>query len=118
MRNQSDYSEQKFLAVLAQERAILKSGEFYKLEALVKFKSDALQFLTTTPAGNPKNWQVVQDNLRRNQDLIQASLNGIQQATKRIHEFEKIQASLTTYNLNGELRTVATETGKNLERKA
>lgn len=117
MSNQFEYSDQKFLEVLARERAILKSGEFDKLDTLLQFKSAALQFLMTNPAGNPKSWQLVQRNLRRNQNLIQASLNGIQHAAKRLQEFGKIQECLTTYNPQGELHSVVTATGKNVEKK-
>ena len=113
---------QKTLDLLADERAILRAGDFHKLADLLKSKSQILEYLKESsvndPNNDPKDWKVVQQTLKRNQNLIQASLDGIRQATQTLQALDQIQDCLTTYNLKGRLQTVPTDTGSKLEKQA
>jgi len=118
MTKQLDADCQKTLDLLARERALLKAGDFHKLADLVKAKSQILEHLKSSSIDDPKDWKVVHQTLRRNQNMIQASLDGFHQAAQKLKDFGQVQDCLTTYNPKGRLQTVSTELGRNLEKKA
>lgn len=118
LTKQFEDHRQKTLDILARERAILKAGEFHKLADLHKSKSEVFEHLQARFVGDPKDWEVVQHTLRRNQKLIEASLSGLHYAAQKLHEFGQIQDCLTTYNPKGKLQTVTTDTGNRLEKQA
>jgi len=118
MTNHFEDDRQKTLDLLANERAILRAGEFHKLADLLKSKSQILEYLQARSVKDPKDWKVVQHTLKHNQKLIQASLDGIRQANQTLQDLDQIQDCLTTYNLKGLLQTVITDTGSKLEKQA
>ena len=88
--------------LLDEERAVILSGNFDRLQVLAPQKNDALARLP--------DWQLPEDRLtrlasqvNRNQTLLDASIRGIKAAQIRIESVIGAAGNLSTYDRQGQI---------------
>lgn len=80
------------------ERDILLTGQLDKLTALLPIKEAAIKDLAALSDPIPER---IRSKLERNQALLQASAEGIQNVQSKLKEFRHVRDCLSFYGPNG-----------------
>lgn len=95
----------KILGALDRERELIRSGQLNGLSDLVEMRERALGDLDLTNIGhNPGIIQGVaniSEKARRNAGLLEAAIEGVKDAEKRLNEILKARTTLGTYERDG-----------------
>ncbi len=107
----------KLIALLDEEKALLLSGKIDSLAALEPQKIELSEHLESE--GRPSSQQLadLQQRIRRNQALLEASSKGLKTASERLKEIRKVMLQLDTYTRNGDMKNIQTSHPK-IERRA
>ena len=102
-------------ALLAQERAAILSGEFDTIDALAPKKAD----LMTALVGHADITKLreLEITVRHNQSLLQAAIEGVKVARKRLADIQDAQDRLSVYSPQG-VQTIKKTTGLELSKRA
>lgn len=101
-----DSKKNKLLDILKRERAALLAGDFVALDNLFPIKSALFDELTT---GSRKSTELsdVRIALVRNQNLLQAALDGVASARLRLNALQEVREGMHVYDQSGQLSHVS-----------
>ncbi len=102
--------------LLERERDALLSGD---LEAIGEFANEKDGLIDSLNKFKDRaDLGVLQEQVRRNQALLDGALEGIRKVSARISEFRKVRKTLETYDAGGRKRTINGEVAHQVEKRA
>ncbi len=104
--------------LLEQERKALLKGDFDGLAALHDEKTALIDSFNELDQADAERVQDLQVKLGRNQELLNAALDGIRGVAKRLAEVRRVRTSLDTYTQNGAKTSIETNAEKAVEKRA
>ncbi|MDV7144778.1 hypothetical protein R3X27_19015 [Tropicimonas sp. TH_r6] len=107
----------QFKTLLEEEKALLLSGKIESVAALEPRKQELAQRLETNSLLSSQQLADLQQKVRRNQILLEASSKGFRTASERLKEIRKVMLQLDTYTRGGDMKNIKTAHPK-IERRA
>ncbi|NDR57887.1 hypothetical protein [Aliiruegeria sabulilitoris] len=108
---------QLLLDLLEQEKTLLIEGKIENVAALEPQKIELAEKIEAQGPLDTENLKRLQQKVRRNQELFEASRRGLKTAAARVSEIRRVLTQLDTYTSNGSLRTLQFAAPK-VERRA
>lgn len=109
---------QELRKILIKEEAILKTGRFQELEALLKSKQELLESIDSLEGCDLQELELVKQHIAKNKSLLKASLDGVKHAQKTMNEFRQVRSCLSFYGENGAKVSIPTSRGDQLFKKS
>lgn len=105
-------------SLLARERAALLSGDLHALAALAQEKEALEEELGRLDPGALEALRHLGDTARRNQVLLDGTLQGIRLAAGRLSAYRRLRGTMETYDPQGRKTTIAGILSHKVERRA
>lgn len=106
------------LDLLELERDALLSGDLDKIGRLLPRKESLVEQLSCLETFDETQMEIISQNLKRNQDLLNQAIAGIRSVAGRLKVLKNVQSSLETYDNTGARRTVDISPSTSLEKRA
>ncbi|MFB9148524.1 flagellar protein FlgN [Roseovarius ramblicola] len=110
--------EARLESLLARERAALLSGDLHAVGALAPEKEALAAELGTLGAGALAALRRLGGTARRNQALLDGTLQGIRRAGARLSACRRLRGAMDTYDPQGRKTTIAGPLEHKVERRA
>ena len=104
--------------LLEAERKALLCGDLQKLTGLFKRKEALVDALNAIEHLEGDELRLLDVKIKRNQELLNAALEGIRKVAKRMAAFRRVRASLETYDATGAKKIIDIDPGTSLEKRA
>ena len=89
----------ELIVLLDKEVAILESGDFRELDALI---ADKEMLIDQALEQNIAVDEALKSKLERSQSLLSASIEGVRSVQERIHSIRKVHGSISYYSASGQ----------------
>jgi len=110
--------EARLDALLARERAALLSGDLHVLGALAQEKETLATELGNMAPDLLAGARRLSETARRNQALLDGTLQGIRLATARLSAYRRLRGTMETYDPLGRKTTITGVLSHKVERRA
>ena len=118
----SDDTQEDTLQSLEQlldaERAALLAGDLEGLSEMISTKEALIGQLNDKGPGDIADWQALDQQLKRNQLLLDGALDGIRAVAGRLAKLREMKGPLETYSADGIKRDIAAMPERSVERRA
>ncbi|SFS87255.1 hypothetical protein SAMN04488040_2192 [Sulfitobacter marinus] len=104
--------------VLEAERSALITGKLELLTNMADKKEELIEALNSAKFDDDTSLKLLDIKVKRNQELLNNALDGIRKVTRRMAAFRRVQASLETYDKNGDKCIVEVAPKSSVERRA
>ena len=104
--------------VLEAERSALIKGKLDLLTSMADRKEALIEALNCAEVDDDTQLKLLDVKVKRNQELLNNALEGIRKVTRRMAAFRRVQASLETYDKNGDKCIVEVAPKTSVERRA
>ncbi|MBW4962652.1 MAG: flagellar biosynthesis/type III secretory pathway chaperone [Akkermansiaceae bacterium] len=104
--------------VLEAERSALIKGKLDLLTSMADRKEALIEALNSAEVDDDTQLKLLDVKVKRNQELLNNALEGIRKVTRRMAAFRRVQASLETYDKNGDKCIVEVAPKTSVERRA
>lgn len=104
--------------ILEKEKQALIKGDFDLLTDLLHRKEELLNQFGEIRAERGDNLNQLKSKVARNQKLLDGAMEGIREVAERLNTVRHVQKSLDTYDRDGLKKTVVTQSGNKMEKRA
>ncbi|MGR3373859.1 hypothetical protein [Pseudooceanicola nanhaiensis] len=104
-------------ALLERERLALLQGRLELLSDILAEKEGLIDRLTERPLGGDE-LTTLRGKAERNQELMDNTLRGIRSVASRLGTLRRLRRSLETYDQAGRRKTIVTQGGSQVEKRA
>lgn len=118
VKTEIQYTIDQLDELLDRERRLLLDGDLQALSDLHAEKSMLINRLNGLDEADRPNLLSLRDKVDRNQDLLNAAMEGIRAVSQRLAEVRRIRTNLETYDSDGKKRAVKTRPDRSLEKRA
>lgn len=105
-------------ALLEEERTALLNGELEKLTDMLPRKEALIDALNDVMHTDIPTLQSLDSKVKRNQLLLDGTLNGIRTVATRLAMLRRLRSSLETYGSDGKKRNIDVDTERSVEKRA
>jgi hypothetical protein len=104
--------------ILEAERSALLSGELDEVGRLVPRKEALVDQLTEEATDNLPQLRALSEKVKRNQGLLDSSLEGIRTVARRLASLRRVRTALDTYDAYGAKQTIDVSAETSVEKRA
>lgn len=104
--------------VLETEKTALLKGDFQHIEDNYERKKKLLEQVQLDAPPQKDELEKVRSKIKRNQELFEHALSGIQAVSLRINEARRAAQGIDTYDANGNRQRIENQSAKKLEKRA
>lgn len=104
--------------LLVSERRALLKGDLDKVARLSSQKEILIEQLVLAEGRDTAALKGLDDNLKRNQLLLDSALEGLRRVARRLSALRRVRTALDTYDAKGDRQTIDIKAGGNLEKRA
>lgn len=104
--------------LLDQEREALLVGKLDTIRRLIDRKEALIDELSALEAVDTAELIVLNEKVKRNQDLLDSALAGIRSVASRLAAMRRVRRTLDTYDADGKKRSIALSKDGSVEKRA
>jgi flagellar biosynthesis/type III secretory pathway chaperone len=104
--------------LLNAERAALLAGDLEGLSEMISTKEALIGQLNDKGPGDIAAWQALDQQLKRNQLLLDGALDGIRAVAGRLAKLREMKGPLETYGADGLRHQIETDAQSTVEKRA
>jgi flagellar biosynthesis/type III secretory pathway chaperone len=105
-------------SLLDDERKALLSGQLDRIAQLHDRKSELIDALNALDRKEQEKVEQLSDKVTRNQELLNAAMEGIRSVAQRLAAVRQVREQLETYDAEGRKTSIRTQQDSSLEKRA